>query len=140
VLNRKEVTRDTDGSKFSFRMPRGLIGFEGVVDYCLEAKSSEQPFVRMKMATGPGKTLYLVPAMLLFPDYNPSFDKEDIDFLELGGPEDLLLFVVVNFNRGATRTANLKGPILINRRTQIGSQVIPKNANDLSISEPILNH
>jgi flagellar assembly factor FliW len=139
VLNREEVKRDTDDSKFSLRMPKGLLGFEGTTDFCLESLGKEYPFTRLQMNAGKAYTFYLIPVMAFFPDYNPEIDKADLDFLEIQSPRQLLMFAIVNLNRESGPTVNLKGPILINRDKWIGSQIVPINASELPTNQDLPN-
>ena len=70
----------------------------------------------------------VLPPTVVQPDYNPQFDDEDVDFLELDETADILTLGIVTLRESGPATINLKGPIVINRATWVGKQVIPKNA------------
>ncbi|HEY1716971.1 MAG TPA: flagellar assembly protein FliW, partial [Verrucomicrobiae bacterium] len=61
----------------------------------------------------------------------------DVDFLELADATDALLLGIVTIHGQNRATMNLKGPIVINRRTHTGKQVIIANAADYSVQHPL---
>ena len=130
-----EVTQGTEVIVKRFFFPKGLLGFENVKKYSLTTKSSETPFSRLRMEEGEGYTLLLLPVMGFFPDYNPSFCRDDLASLDINDPDELLMFNVANFNKGNRPTVNLKGPILFNQRGKLGAQVVIANASDYSTKE-----
>ena len=62
------------------------------------------------------------------PDYTPDVDPEELAEIGAGSAEDLLVFAIVTFPGGDKgMTANLQGPLLLNRRTRTGRQCISAN-------------
>ena len=82
-----EVTQGTEVNVSEFFFPKGLLGFENVKKYSLTSKENETPFSRLRMEEGQGYTLMVMPVMGLFPDYDPSFCKEDLAELEIEDPQ-----------------------------------------------------
>ena len=70
-------------------------------------------------------------------NYQPDLEKEDVEFLELESPADALILNIVTLRDAGQSTINLKGPIVINRRTWIGKQVIPSNAAQYPVRHPL---
>jgi flagellar assembly factor FliW len=70
-------------------------------------------------------------------DYEPEISPEDIHFLDLRAPEDAIIFTIVTLRGPDRATANLKGPVIVNRRTLIGKQVVPLNATELPVAQPL---
>jgi flagellar assembly factor FliW len=66
----------------------------------------------------------VVPPSLVLPDYAPDLSDEDVDFLEIRHPNDALVLNIVTLKSDGSATVNLKGPIVINRHTMIGKQVV----------------
>ena len=130
-----EVTQGTEVIVKRFFFPKGLLGFENVKKYSLTTKSTETPFSRLRMEEGEGYTLLLLPVMGFFPDYNPTFCRDDLASLDINDPDELLMFNVANFNKGNRPTVNLKGPILFNQRVKLGAQVVIANASDYGTKE-----
>jgi flagellar assembly factor FliW len=59
-----------------------------------------------------------------------------VEFLGLNRPEDAYILTIVTLRNGQA-TTNLKGPIVINRNTLIGKQVIPNNAAQFEVRHPL---
>ena len=74
----------------------------------------------------------VVPPGLAVPGYAPDIDDKDAEFLELNVPEDAYIVNIVTLRHGRA-TVNLKGPIVFNRRTMVGKQVIPKNVQKYNV-------
>jgi flagellar assembly factor FliW len=61
----------------------------------------------------------------------------DAAFLDLNDPSEAFVLNIVTLRGPGRATVNLKGPIVINRRTLIGKQVIPVNAAEYAIQHPL---
>jgi flagellar assembly factor FliW len=74
------------------------------------------------------------------PDYEPEVFDEDAAALGLAGPEDALVLNIVCVQPGnpLDTTVNLVGPVIINRRTGIGKQVVLANHGRFSARHPLL--
>jgi flagellar assembly factor FliW len=107
--------------------PHGIIGFEQFKNYAL-LDTAQQPFYWLQSLDVPEIAFVLINPAVFRPDYTPDAAPEDTDELALENPEDLLVFAIVNIPENQNRmTANLQGPILINRKTRTGRQVISLN-------------
>jgi flagellar assembly factor FliW len=137
TLELVEPQKTTTRTKDVVLLPYGLLGFESVKNYCLLTKADEAPFLWFQMLQDPKHAFLVLPPGLVVPDYNPDLDEQDVDFLELESPEDAFILNIVTLRGGGKATINLKGPIVINRRTWIGKQVIPVNGAQYPVSHPI---
>jgi flagellar assembly factor FliW len=62
---------------------------------------------------------------LFFPDYEPEIDDDTANRLELASADDALLLVIVTVaDPVADSTANLLGPIVVNRHTRAAAQAV----------------
>jgi flagellar assembly factor FliW len=62
---------------------------------------------------------------LFFPDYAPEIDDDTADRLELKSADDALLLVIVTVTDPVGgSTANLLGPIVVNRHTRAAAQAV----------------
>jgi len=62
---------------------------------------------------------------LFFPDYEPEIDDDTAGRLELQSSDDALLLVIVTVaDPVAASTANLLGPIVVNRHTRAAAQAV----------------
>jgi len=115
------------------RLPMGLLGFEQMKDYILLANPAEDPFAWLQVEGNTSLAFVVVDPFLVVPDYQPDIPQPDVDFLGLKDASDALLLNIVTVHGPNRATINLKGPIVINRRTHVGKQVIITNAADYSV-------
>ena len=67
---------------------------------------------------------------LFFPDYEPEIDDDIANRLELKSADDALLLVIVTVaDPVASSTANLLGPIVVNRHTRAAAQAVLGNSS-----------
>jgi len=120
------------------RLPMGLLGFERLKDYLLIADPEEEPFGRLK-ATGDAAIAFVVlNPFLIVPDYQPDIPQADVEFLGLKKAQDAMLLNIVTVHKSGQATMNLKGPIVINRNTGVGKQVVIANGAEYSVQHPLL--
>jgi len=111
------------------RFPNGLIGFEQFKVFAL-LDAIQQPFYWLQSLDVPEIAFVLINPLVFRPDYTPDVAEEDLEDLELDQPDDLLVFSIVTIPENQNRmTANLQGPVLINRKKKIGRQSISLNPN-----------
>jgi flagellar assembly factor FliW len=137
TLELMEPKKPTTRIKDSVLLPYGLMGFEQVKNYRLLTKPDETPFLRFQMLDDGEHSFLLVPPGTVVANYQPDLAKEDVEFLQLNDPSDALILNTVTVKRDGKATVNLKGPIVINRRTWIGKQVIPTNAAEYALRHPL---
>ena len=130
-------TSQTEGRDI-IRLPFGLLGFEHVKQYILLANPAEEPFMWFQMLDDAKRAFLVAPPSRIVPDYQPDISDDEVDFLELADPSDAFLLNIVTLRGNGQATVNLKGPIVINRRTLIGKQVIPNNAAQYSLHHPLV--
>lgn len=119
------------------RLPAGILGFEKIKDYVLLANPAEMPFAWLRPAESGPLAFVVINPFVVMPNYTPDIPDMDVEFLGLGEPNDALLFSIVTLHGANHATLNLKGPIVINRRTHIGKQVIIANAGNYSVEHPL---
>ena len=131
------VIKNTKDDQGVIRLPGGLLGFEQAKSYVLLGCPEEAPFLRLQMNDEPKLTFLAIEPSLAVEDYQPDLSEEDTRFLALEKPEDAMLVNIVTLHRDGTATVNLKGPIVVNRRTLIGRQIIPLNSSDYSLQHAL---
>jgi len=107
--------------------PSGLYGFEQYHDYAL-IDAHQPPFYWLQSLDDPQTAFVLINPYVFRPDY--VLEVPDGDLEEIGSPpeEDLLVFAIVTIPEDNTEiTANLQGPIIINRKSRYGKQAITLN-------------
>jgi flagellar assembly factor FliW len=129
----RPATNDTS----VIQLPFGLLGFERVKSYVLLTRPEEDPFLWFQMLGETKLAFLVVPPHFVLANYQPDLSELDVAFLELNVPTDAFVLNIVTLRGKGQATVNLKGPIVINRRTLIGKQIIPVNANQYAIRHPL---
>jgi flagellar assembly factor FliW len=105
----------------------GIPGFPNARQFELEGLAPElEPFCLMRSVEAPELSFVLVPPGALFPDYSVEIDEQHVTNLGLDSAEDAAVMVVVTL--GEPPTANLLGPVVVNRRTRAAAQVVQYQA------------
>ncbi|HEY3856761.1 MAG TPA: flagellar assembly protein FliW [Verrucomicrobiae bacterium] len=116
------------------RLPFGLLGFEGVKNYALVTDPKAGGLLWLQMLEGARHSFLVTPPSLVHPDYGPIINEQDVNFLGLTGTADAIVLNIVDLSQG---TVNMKAPIVINRHSRIGKQVLPKNADCFDLRHSI---
>ena len=119
------------------RMPMGLLGFEQIKDYILVVNPGEEPFAWLRVQDNSALAFVVIDPFIVLPDYNPDIPAADVEFLGLKHADDALMLGIVTVHGANQATVNLKGPLVINRHTHTGKQVIITNAAHYSVQHPL---
>jgi flagellar assembly factor FliW len=117
-------------------MPSGLLGFETLKRFVLLSNEGEAPFSWFQVIGDTSIAFLVLSPFEALPDYKPEISDEDAAYLELKKPEEALIYNIVTLRPG-NATINLKGPIVINRFTMRGKQVVLQNASKWSVRHPL---
>jgi flagellar assembly factor FliW len=102
----------------------GLFGFESFKDYIL-LDAERQPFYWLQSLDVEQVAFILVNPFLFRPDYELDISDEELSEIGISDPQKALIFSIVTLPAdGGPMTANLQGPLVINRETRQGKQVI----------------
>jgi len=125
----------TDQELPELHFASGLPGFPEVRRFMLVRIGDElSPFsVLRSLDEGPGNgpvvEFVVTHPGLFFPDYEPEIDDDTANRLELKSADDALLLVIVTVTDPVTSsTANLLGPIVVNRHTRAAAQAVLGNS------------
>jgi flagellar assembly factor FliW len=105
----------------------GLPGFPDARRFVLVRLGDDlSPFSVLRSLDNPTDLEFIVTHPgLFFPDYAPEVDDDTADRLELKSADDALLLVIVTVTDPvAASTANLLGPIVVNRHTRAAAQAV----------------
>jgi flagellar assembly factor FliW len=117
-------------------MPAGLLGFENSKRFVLLTEPEEAPFSWFQALDDSAIAFLVLPPFDAIPEYVPEISDDDVAYLGLKQPSDALIYNIVTL-RPNQATINLKGPIVINRFTLRGKQVILQNASKWSVRHPL---
>jgi len=109
--------------------PAGILGFENLRDYVL-LDALQQPFYWLQSMDVHEIAFVLIEPNIFRPDYQPDVSPLELEEIELS-PEDKensLIFSIVTIPENQEEmTANLQGPIILNRKLHIARQCISEN-------------
>jgi flagellar assembly factor FliW len=104
--------------------PEGLYGFEAFKTYVL-LDAEQQPYYYLQSVDSQGAAFILLKPFLFRPDYEIDIADEELAAIGIKGPGEALVFAIVTVpSDGSSMTANLAGPIVINRERRIGKQIV----------------
>lgn len=132
-----EQTQTAVAGASDVRLPMGLLGFEAIKEYVLITEPEEEPFAWLQVKGDASLAFIVINPFLVAPDYSPDLPTADVEFLGLEEPEDAILLNIVTLHGPGRATVNLKGPIVLNRHTLVGKQVVVANASEYSVHHPL---
>jgi flagellar assembly factor FliW len=103
--------------------PNGLFGFETVTEYVL-IDAERQPFYWLQSLEAEHIAFITINPFLFRPDYELDIDDSELKDIGITKADDALVFSIVTIPPDGPMTANLQGPLIINRETRIGKQGI----------------
>lgn len=121
-------------------LPLGLLGFERIKQFALLSSPEEAPFQWLQVLDEPTLAFLVLPTSDILPEYAPDILPEDAEFLELDSPDDALVYTIVTLHADGALKANLKGPLILNRHTLRGKQVIPADAASYAVDHHLPVH
>jgi flagellar assembly factor FliW len=131
---------DTWVKEAEINLPAGLMGFPEVKQLELIHTVEELPFRWLRSIDDRSIAFIVVQPDGLIPDYQLEMSDEDALELGISGPEDALVLNIVTIREGGpeSATANLIGPVVVNRETGVGRQIVLRNHHDYSARHPLL--
>lgn len=106
----------------------GLFGFEDLKEYVIFQMEDDNPLVWMQAIEDGDLAFILIRPFEFRPNYSLKLSDKDVEDIELESPDDSDIFAIVVLPEDSSKmTANLQGPIVINRVKKLGKQVISTN-------------
>jgi flagellar assembly factor FliW len=114
----------------SFHFPLGIPGYQDERSFVILNLPGKEPLVFLQSAQTPALCFLALPILVADPDYRLAVSFEDLQVLELEltrqpriGSEVLVLALLA-IEEGASATANLLSPIVINLKNRLAVQAI----------------
>jgi len=124
-------------------LPQGLIGFAQYKRAELLYLPDHLPFLWMKLYSEVDDLHFIViePGGIV-PGYEPEIFDNDAEQLDLRDPAEAMILNIVTLRRQnpVEATANLIGPLVVNRRTRIGRQLVISNYSRYSANHPLVEN
>ncbi|UCF96425.1 MAG: flagellar assembly protein FliW [Spirochaetaceae bacterium] len=119
------------------QFPYGILGFEKLTSYVL-LDAPQQPFYWLQALDLVEVAFVLINPVIFRPDYTVEVLEEELEEIGIDSPEKMLTFAIVTIPQNPVEmTANLQGPIIINKDTRIGRQCISMNPK-WEVRHPVL--
>jgi flagellar assembly factor FliW len=117
--------------------PYGILGFEKLQSYVL-LDAAQAPFYWLQSLEVVEIAFVMISPNIFHPDYRLEVPEAEIEEIGIDSQDKILDFAIVTVPENPMEmTANLQGPIIINRDTRVGRQCISLNL-DYGVRHPIL--
>jgi len=115
-------------------LPAGLMGFPEVKNFELIHNFEELPFRWLRSQEDRSIAFVVIQPDGLIPDYELELSDEDAAEIGIDDPGDALVLNIVTLREGRPEgtTVNLIGPIVVNRESGVGRQVVLRNHQNYS--------
>ncbi len=140
ISGQQEFTPDDTNNNFF--MPEGLIGLSEFKNFELIVDTDTLPFVVLRSYNGDEIQIPALEPVNFVQNYKLNIGDEDAATLELQGADAnplILNVATIKSFEPQKVTLNLAAPILINRRTRIGKQVVLVNYQDYSTQHVLID-
>ena len=123
VETKMNGAKDVD-EKHIITIPAGLFGFEEYTDFAL-IESEYEPFVWLQSLQEKNLAFLLIDPFLICEDYEADIDDRELLKIGIKDPADVMVMTVVTVpSDGSPVTANLQGPLIINKKNRRCMQAI----------------
>ncbi|MBK1878462.1 flagellar assembly protein FliW [Pelagicoccus mobilis] len=124
-----------------FELIGGLIGLEEYTRFELLINEEEEPFKWIRCVDHHELGFVVVEPSSIVTDYDVEIADDDASKLEIESADDVIILNIVTLKNDdiESATVNLIGPVVINRRTLKGKQLIAANYMKFSARHPILS-
>lgn len=131
-----QVLRIDDKDIITF--PHGIVGFAECRRFVFMEDPEEAPIGVLQCIDDPGVSFLVTDPWLVAVNYRPNFRSEDLQAIGALRLEEARVLCILAAKDGPVRvTANLLGPIVINRRTLTACQIVLQDAR-YSAQHPVL--
>ncbi|MCX5829438.1 MAG: flagellar assembly protein FliW [Deltaproteobacteria bacterium] len=115
---------DVDESKI-IEMRGGILGFNRLNRFVMIVHEEGSPFQWFQSLEDGSIAFITMNPFIIKSDYEPEIDDRTIEMLEIDKAEDIDLMVILTVRSEPVKmTANLRAPLVINKRKKLASQVI----------------
>jgi len=110
--------------KQKVKIPLGLFGFEDYTEYVL-LDAEHEPFFWLQSTDEKEIAFVIINPFLFRKDYEANVTNEELAEIGIKSADNALIFVIVTIPQdGGNMTANLQGPIIINKESMTAMQAI----------------
>ncbi len=131
----------TSPDTLRIEVPHGLIGLSKLRSFDVTPAKDAWPFVTLHAIGDDELNFLAMEPQSMVPNYNLELSDYDAEVLGLSDPKDALVYNIVTVHPTPKNyvTANLIAPLVVNRRTLVGKQVILTNSERFSAKHPLID-
>ena len=105
-------------------LPKGFYGFEEYHRFAL-LDAQQKHFIWVQSLDDAQLAFIAINPFIFRPDYEIDIDDDLLKPLDIDSPSDVLVFALVTVpSDGSAITANLQGPLIINKKNKQGMQLV----------------
>jgi len=105
-------------------IPQGLFGFEDYTEFVI-FDAEHEPFYWLQSIKEKEIAFILINPFLFRKDYEANVTDQELAEIGINSPDNALIFVIVTIPvDGGPMTANLQGPLVLNKENMTGMQAI----------------
>ncbi len=122
-------------------LPFGLIGLADLQRFDLFPIEGSWPFLTMRSMGNEPISFVVMEPQGAVADYEIELNEEDADGLQIHSPQDALVLNIVTIHTSSPLfvTVNLAGPVILNRRSLTGKQVIVGRSSKYSVRHVLID-
>jgi flagellar assembly factor FliW len=132
---------EIEAEECAIHLPYGLIGLPEMQRFHLAPMPESWPLLSMRPSEGEEVRFAVVEPHTLIAGYDPEISDESAELLRIESAEDALIYNIVTIHSLQPQyvTVNLVGPIVVNRHTLIGQQLIIVNCQQYSAQHVLID-
>lgn len=105
-------------------IPSGLFGFEEYTDFAL-IESHYEPFIWLQSVQDMNLAFLVIDPFIICDDYEADISDKELEKIGISDPGDVAVLAIVTIpGDGGDVTANLQGPLIINKKNRKCMQAI----------------
>jgi flagellar assembly factor FliW len=122
-------------------LPFGLIGLADLQQFDLFPIEGSEPFLNMRSTGVEPLSFVVLEPQGVVAGYEIELSEEDADMLQIQSAEDALVLNIVTIHSSQPLfvTANLAGPVIVNRRTLKGKQLVLRSPHKYSVRHVLID-
>lgn len=142
ILEAESASSHSPDSGARIHLPAGMLGLPEVTEFELVRNEDCLPIMWLRSTGSDRLNFPVVEPGPLVPNYALELNDADAEFLgETPSSNTALVLTVLTVKsmKPQKATINLVGPIVINRRTLVGKQVLLANCDRYSVEYPVID-
>ncbi|MGL1894156.1 MAG: flagellar assembly protein FliW [Spirochaetaceae bacterium] len=126
IIDSKAYGKIAVDEKQVFHFEGGLLGFESIKDFAL-IDANQPPFMWLQSIEVAHLAFVVIDPTIFRDDYDPGISLEEFSIIDItaeNSDQKLVLSIITIPENQNDMTANLQGPIIINKEALLGKQFI----------------